>query len=79
MNTMTLFENECCTGHALAMRALAEPYRRKLTAEEIDSLSAFASLSAANESPAPHERGMMAHARAVLGISLSPTVPVWDR
>jgi len=65
--------------HDLAMKALSDPYRTRLTAEEIESVATFASLSAAHEPPAPHERGMCAQARAVLGISLSPTVPVWDR
>ena len=65
--------------HDLAMQALAEPYRSALTAEEIESIATFASLAAAGEPPAQHERSMCAQARAVLGISLSPKVPVWDR
>ena len=38
-----------------------------------------AALWAANETPAPHERGMMAEARAALGIGLSAVTPVWER
>jgi len=66
------------TNHDLAMKALTR-YQAVLTRSEVESLAAFASLEAAGEKPALHERGMCAEARAVLGISLSPTVPVWDR
>jgi len=66
------------TNHDLAMKALTR-YQAVLTRSEVESLAAYASLEAANEKPAPHERGMCAEARAVLGISPSPTVPVWER
>ena len=67
------------TNHDLALQALDEPHRSKLTAGEIESIAAFAALTAANEPPSSHERAMVAQARAVLGISLSPMVPVWQR
>lgn len=75
----TYTASEFRNAHALALKALAEPYRSKLTPEEIESVGALASLAAAHEPPVPHERAMCAQARAVLGISLSLIVPVWQR